>query len=471
MRAADPSRWPLAVAGSAYLLFVVYQSLAGVGLETCALPLTQQGPTLSLSDGIGNFVAYLPLGMLVAAWGGVRGRPVRLIGAFVAIAGFSLAMETVQACMTSRVSSWYDWATNSAGGLLGLLAPSLAAGRAGAQVASAADAGRAPASPGPLYRLREDALFWPTLLCVGAWLALSLWPWRFTLDIGTLRSNLSFLRGIDLSALTVREAWQLLHWTAGWLAAGLAIRALLPGRGPAAAGLALVLGLSLVGQLMLVRSSLSFAELAGMVAAFAACALLPSGVRGAALARALPLCALVSVAAYQLAPRRGGWLVGDFIWWPQLGRGGLLSALAMTLLFSWFAFALILSLRWAAARGVVLGRRPLVLSLLGALALLALEVVQRWIPGRIGDTSAPLVMLLAFLVGWTLTGVSAPASGPVARRSSRAEEAGRRKTRAGAARPSSRVGVGRPSKGVDARRSSRRAAARPAPDADVAQPP
>ncbi|HRO60664.1 MAG TPA: VanZ family protein, partial [Burkholderiaceae bacterium] len=145
MRAAETSRWPLALASCAYLLFVAYQSLAGVGFEACVWPLTQQGSTLSLSDGIGNFVAYLPLGMLAAAWGGVRGRPARLIGALVAIAGFSLAMETVQACMTSRVSSWYDWTTNSAGGLLGLLAPSLAAGAAGARTGRAAQPGRHPA--------------------------------------------------------------------------------------------------------------------------------------------------------------------------------------------------------------------------------------------------------------------------------------------------------------------------------------
>src|SRR5690606_4673633 len=100
-------------------------------------------------------------------------------------------------------------------------------------------------------------------------------------------------------------------------------------------------------------------------------------------------------------------------WWPQLGRGGLLSGLALALLFSGFSFALVLSLRWMAASGVALGRRPLLLSLLGALAMLLLEYAQRWIPGRIGDTSAPVLMLMAFFVAWSLTGSTQPRAAAV----------------------------------------------------------
>ncbi|MFP5405250.1 MAG: VanZ family protein, partial [Gammaproteobacteria bacterium] len=187
MKTAEHSGAAIAGATVVYLLFIAYQSLAGgAGLAICALPLVQQGAHLSFSDGIANLVAYVPLGMLVAARSGVRNGRVpaaaALITGFLAISAFSLAMETLQACLPGRVSSWYDWATNSAGGMAGLLAWTL-----GQRLM------RVIAHRGVRGRRSASSLFWPALLCLGAWLALYTAPWRFTFDVGTLRANLSFL--------------------------------------------------------------------------------------------------------------------------------------------------------------------------------------------------------------------------------------------------------------------------------------
>src|SRR5690606_17914089 len=123
MPGVERSRVALTSALLAYLLFVAYQSLEGGRLAAggCGIPLLQQGVRLSWSDGLANLVAYMPLGLLVSAWLGPRRRGAALLAGFLAISAFSLSMELLQACLDKRVSSWFDWSTNSAGGLIGLL--------------------------------------------------------------------------------------------------------------------------------------------------------------------------------------------------------------------------------------------------------------------------------------------------------------------------------------------------------------
>ena len=152
------------------------------------------------------------------------------------------------------------------------------------------------------------------------------------------------------------------------------------------------------------------------VAGLLAAILLPK-VGEAALARALPGLALAAIAAWQFNPKPGGMLAAGFDWLPQIGRGGMLGALGFALLFSWFAFSLVLSLRWSAARGENIARRRILLPLAAIVVLLLMETAQRWIPGRGPDTSAPLLVGLAFLVAWALTADPVRAPGrPTSRR-------------------------------------------------------
>ncbi len=401
----------MAASLAVYLLFIGYQSLAGTGFATCSLPLVHQGPHLSFADGIANLVAYVPLGMLVAAWGGSRrgsGRTsvaVLLVG-LLSISAFSLTMETLQSCLPGRVSSWYDWATNSTGGLVGLLAWKL-----GRRFTRAVGGHRSS-----LGRAASSSLLWPALLCLGAWLALYTAPWRFTVDLGTIRGNLAFLQ--HLAEWPGPDPWRLARHFSGWLAIGVALRALWPERGAALRALALLVGVAVIAQVLLAMPSLSVEELAGMALALVGSALVPA-LQGARLARALPVLALIPVAAYQLAPHPGGAYSVGFQWWPQLGRGGLLAALELALLFCWLAFALVLSLRWSASLGEAIGRRRVTLPVVVALALLLTEFAQHWIPGRTPDTSAPVITLLAFVVAWVLTSRAVQRPSPVQMSSTR----------------------------------------------------
>ncbi|WP_187272128.1 VanZ family protein [Zeimonas arvi] len=387
-------RLALAAATVAYLLFVAYQSLAGGGAGECRLPLLQQGQRLSLSDGLANLVAYLPLGLLAAAWLAPRRSAVSLAAGLAAIAGFSLAMELLQACMPARVSSWFDLAMNSAGGLAGLLLMSRVAAPGHAPVAAPGHAPVAAAIRAPLL--------WPVLLVTGAWLALALAPWRFTLDVGTIRSNLAFL--LHWADWGGPDPWRFARHFFGWLAVAVALRAIWRGRAAASLALALAIGAALVGQVLLVWRALSYDELAAVALAAALAFWMPSRSAGPVLARLLPLLALVSVGAYQLAPGRGGVHAGGFEWLPQLGRGSLLPALELSLMFGWLAFSLLLSLRWLQQCGVDIARRRVVLPGGVVGLMLASEVAQAWIPGRVPDSSAPLLTGLAFAVAWALFG-------------------------------------------------------------------
>lgn len=405
------SRRALAAALLAWLLFLAWQSLAGSRFETCRAPLLQQGDTLSLSDGLANLVAYLPLGMLASAWLGPRKSVARLAAASLAIAGFSLTMELLQACLASRVSSWYDLATNASGGLLGLLVGLPAGTR---RIAGA-----------------RSSLLGPVLLVIGAWLALALAPWRFTLDVGTLRGNLSFLLHWD--DWRGPEPWRFARHFFGWLATALALRALLRERAQAGLALVVAIALALAGQLLLVWQALSFDELAAIGFAALVATWMPSRSAEPVLARLLPVLALLSVSAYQLAPGRGAVPGGGFRWLPQVGLGSLVPALELSLLFGWLAFTLVLSLRWRQHCGEDISRTRFTLPAAMVGFMLATEIAQAWIPGRIPDSSAPLLTGLAFLVGWALFGSSVrnagsgpgeKSAGAVAAASSRDPETG-----------------------------------------------
>lgn len=383
MRTVERRR-SLAVALALYLAFLGYQSLAGGSLRPCASPLADPGSGWSGSDALANVVAYVPAGLLAGAIAASFERFGARLVAWFALLAFSLSMELAQACLSGRVSSWVDGATNAMGAALGLVALPLAT------YLLHRLAGRDERRP------RVDAalalLAW---LVVGAWLASSTAPWRFTFDVGTVRANLSFLRHAPSL-----DPWEVVRHAFAWMTVAAALRVLVAERLRASAALVVVLVVSLGAQALLEWRALSWSELAGAaLGAFVALLLLVPAANGP-LARVLPVLAFTSVAAYELAPGRAGWGTGDaFSWWPLVGRGHPIAALDFALYFCWFAFVLVLALRWRGSGT----RAAVVLGSFAAVALLLLEFVQRSIPGRSADTSPALVAVLAFVVAWLLS--------------------------------------------------------------------
>ncbi|MDT3677861.1 MAG: VanZ family protein [Burkholderiaceae bacterium] len=383
MRTAE-RRFALAAALGLYLAFVAYQSLAGGWAKPCAAPLLDPGGRWSGGDALANLVAYVPAGLLAASLAAsFKGAAVRLV-AWLVVVMFSLSMEVAQACLGGRVSSWIDWATNSAGATLGFVA--LPAAAALLQSLSRRK-GR-----GVRAALPVTLAAW---LVVGTWLATSTVPWRFTLDVGTIRANLAFL-GVAPSL----DAWAVARHAFAWMAVAAALRALVARRRSASVALVATIALAIGAQVLLEWRALSWSELAGVtLGAAVSLVLLVPGSDGR-LARIAPALAFVSVLVYELAPGHPGWAIGGrFSWWPLVGRGSLLAALDFTLYFCWFAFVLVLALRWMGTRA----RSTVVVGSLAVAVLLALELAQRAIPGRTADTSPALIVGLAFVVAWLLT--------------------------------------------------------------------
>lgn len=126
--AAVRSRRPIALA-SLYALLVLYASLYPFGgwhdsgADVLAF-LEAAWPRYVTGFDLGaNVLAYLPLGFLWAAALGRSRRPaLAVLLATLGGAGFSLGIEAVQNYLPSRVPSNLDFASNTAGALLGALA-------------------------------------------------------------------------------------------------------------------------------------------------------------------------------------------------------------------------------------------------------------------------------------------------------------------------------------------------------------
>jgi hypothetical protein len=292
------------------------------------------------------------------------------------------------------VSSVYDLMANVAGGLVGV---------SGGLLFRWASAGtRLVASHHGSASDRRLRLL--TVAVVGAWVASQTVPWVFAVDLGTLRSNLSFLR--HWSDGPPLDPWRVLRHAGAWVAVACACRLAAPDRWVAGAGLALTAGVSLGLQVLMdARAPLSLEELGGMVVA--AMLVLPPLARagGASLRRrwaaGLLLGAIVTMAAYELRPERGA-ATQAFSWWPQVGLGGLRGALDYALLFGWFGLVAVVAAHWAHADGQRHARRAWPVA--AVLLTLVLEVMQTRIPGRGPDLSAPLFTVLAVLAGTALLG-------------------------------------------------------------------
>lgn len=403
MHTARSSHAAALVALLLYAAFIVYQTLAGGGAWECAAPVLAIPRRVPRSDALANVVAYVPLGLLLT-WVTTRGwssaaSPVSLwrvvrsaIAGVGAAAVMSASLEIVQACQSHRVSSMYDLLANVVGGAIGVVAALVlrtAASGTGTRF------GRRFAAP-------EDRLRLVTMLVVVVWVASQTMPWVFAVDVGTMRSNLSFLRrGFDGSAV---DGWRVLRHAGAWLAVAAACR-LAAGTAVRSIGLlAVSAAVSLMLQVLLdARAPLSIEELAGMAAvavsivpALIGAGVMPSHRRWGAV---LLAGAMMAVTAYELRPEPGA-AMHAFSWWPRVGLGGLLGAIDYALLFGWLGLTAVVAARWAASGGDRLAQRWWPVAVV--VTTLALEVAQTRIPGRGPDVSAPVFTLLAVLLATTV---------------------------------------------------------------------
>lgn len=406
MPAAAPShdgtsRFAGRLALLSYAAFVVYQTLAGGGTWACGGQVLDVHARFSRTDLLANVVAYVPLGLLAmlamrpgrrSSAAAVRRVGMPIVAAVVAaVAGaalLSLVLEVAQSCLSARVSSPFDWAANTFGGLVGAIG--------GALLTTPGIWRRPPAamlSEGAHGRLRLL-----TIAVAVGWVVSQTMPWVFSVDVGTVRSNLSFVK--RWQGLASFDVWTVARHAGAWIAVASAWRLASSTRRGAVVATTLTAAASVALQLCLDASSpLSFDETLGM--------LLAATIAGLAWYAAGPAprprfwagllfgAAMVTVAAYELRPVPGA-AVQAFSWWPRVGLGGLRGALDYAMLFGWFGAAVVVASRWrrdATGHGDAGRLWPLT----AIAAMLAFEAVQTGIPGRGPDISAPLFTALAVL--------------------------------------------------------------------------
>lgn len=390
----------MAAALVAYVAFVVYQSLADGGGWACRGPILGLAVRVSRTDLLANVIAYVPVGALCVLV--LSGRTVgeRWLGRRVAwaiIAGvaggavLSVCMEMAQACQPARVSSGYDVATNVLGSALGAVAAGFLQAVTVPPVSSTARA--------------VSALHLLTAAVIVGWVASQTLPWTFSVDVGTFRSNLSFLlhwRGVE-----ALDGWRVLRHAGAWVAIGCACRLLARTSARTAGALVAAAASALFLQVLLdARAPLSFEELLGLALAAGITLLAvvsPAGRRAAApwWAVGLAVGALSSVAAYELEPGRGVAAAG-FSLWPQVGLAGLRGAIDYAVLFGWLGLACATADRWTRGEDA---RSSVRWSAIAVLLMFACELVQVSMPGRGADVSAPLFTLLGILMTRALLAV------------------------------------------------------------------
>ncbi|HTV02668.1 MAG TPA: VanZ family protein, partial [Luteitalea sp.] len=260
-------RWLRVATLLAYAAFLAYQSLGSGAEWRCSGSVLSLHTRISRTDLLANVVAYIPLGLLgVLAAASTTTSRRRIAGYGVAVlagaASFSTTMEWLQACQPGRVSSLLDVVANTAGSASGVVG--------GFAMESLALA-RAMRTPGLLVVPSADEYearrLWLLTVAIGlVWLASQTVPWTFSVDLGTFRANLSFLRrwnGVDSL-----DGWRVLRHCGAWVALVCVGHLATRRRAQAATAVATLCGASLGLQLMLsARAPLSFEELAGMTLA------------------------------------------------------------------------------------------------------------------------------------------------------------------------------------------------------------
>jgi VanZ family protein len=423
-----------------YVIFLAYQSLIGENIWNCGRELSKpffRGAGISMGDFLANFVAYVPLGFLLAA-PRVRVSYGRAL-MFASLLGFSLSllMESLQLCLPGRIPSSNDLIANTLGAFFGGLSAWAWFFWNEGRVSAKSDAKDLPLA------LKSSALRVLVFLATLAWVGYQTKPWVFTLDLGQLRANFSWIKHMD------DHPWSWFGFArhiCAWMALLLAWRlsaSVRPSRFQEGSnnGQWLVwalasLGFAIGSQAGLEVRALGPEELLGMLCALLMVGLVSLALRQkdhvqSALSVWMLLFAFGAVLAYQLEPGAAPALVTGarsklISLLPKLGTQQLIHAIDYALFFGWFGIMVAVATcsrssstssfqklagasnasltsesqtggDRSAGGGTALFALGWKLPLVAAFGVTATEAAQYWIPGRGVDSSPVIFTLLGYL--------------------------------------------------------------------------
>ena len=342
------------------------------------------------SDIAANILLYLPFGaclgwMLAARLGG----PLAILAATAVGTLLSTGIEVAQVFETRRVASLADVFFNGLGTL------------SGAALAQALRSARHGFSRHPLARLLVEPIATALLLL---WIGYRLAPFALSLDPGEWRASLEPLTDgnwLDPSGT--------LRYLMPWLVTGHVLRMILRGASPLPV-LAAVMLCTLVGLVLVSGRSLVPAEVVAMLLALAASTPLArlSPARAAGLLAWL-LALLIAVDG--LAPFDFRVDPGSFGLVPF--RDALTRYKATNLVEIFQKCFLYGALVWLLSRS---GLRARSATLAGTGLVLAVELLQAWLPGKPADITDPLLVVAAGGLIAVFDAPSGGVSGPRLRR-------------------------------------------------------
>jgi VanZ family protein len=354
------------------------------------------GTQISLGDLGTNLLAYIPFGILAYRFLATRIRPASALCLTIILAlALSLTMEVLQAFVPTRVQSYYDLVLNTLGGAGGAIVARLHGGD-----------GRVPAV------LRSARSEWIVngrsadlgLVALGAWFLSRVLPLVPSIDVGKIRFGLAALSRAIVDPRTF-DGWHALSEVLTWAGLALIGRSLVrPGRSGALA-LAVVASAILAAQIVIVGRQLLPEVVVGCGGGLMIAALLG---RADVTVRANAAFFLVFAGfciAENLAVGTG--TLHPFTWIPfgvkldntLAGIESLLETIGLTAALAWSARtgAGPQAARWLAwGAGLLVGG--------GALAL---EIGQRNVPGRTGDVTTPLLVVVMWILAWRHVGSAA----------------------------------------------------------------
>jgi VanZ family protein len=405
------NRHVILIALVVYALGLAYLSLAYSGRWACTeTPLF--GPRLlsyPRADILANVVAYVPFGAMLAyaaATATDRGW-LRSIGVALALGtALSLGLEVTQACLPGRTSSWADVAANAAGVAAGALL-------AGVWRRVVRDAGGA----GPLGMLADPPVGPLALAALLVWLAHQTFPWSLSIRLETFRENVAYVEPL-LAGAPALDPMTLARHSAIWMCGGLLLRAVSRPGTPVAMAMLLLAVLTVGVQLFLELPRLSAESLLGIALALPLLLVVDRRAPLALQPYLLLITTLMLTAVHQLQPGGHGFYY-RFSWLPVFGGGSPLNALQTGLFF--FACAL----AYATAAAWMRPERPrwMTLAVLTVAWQFLLELAQIRVPGRVPDTSTPLLLAAGWAIALVLVSTTAarrsaatsPASRPAPR--------------------------------------------------------
>ncbi len=375
-----------------YLAFLVYASLYPISSfrppDRSPLALIFARLSISRTDAPANFLVYVPLGWLLAV--GTPGLGwARAVWVGCAL---SFAIECGQAYLPGRVPSVLDFGLNSAGTLLG----AAVASRFRRIPIHTVDA---VLESGPRARLG--------LLAVATWAAYQLFPFVPSVDVDSLKEGLRPLWQVIRGQTTFSIAQAAVYTLAVLALSSILTRCLRPHpryRVLVPAAFFAVL----LAKVPIVSRQLSLEALMGSLVGLAVSRRLADSESSGTVPFFAAAGAFV---VEELRSERGAAAVHSFNWIPL--RNNLENELigAADILAAAWPF-----LAMAYAASGFSRRAPRLAAFGGAVAVftqvLALEWVQRSLPGRTPDVTDALIAACAWLLGWLYLNGSGYGSGP-----------------------------------------------------------